>query len=425
MRGSRAAACAFLLVLSMGAMESAESQILEAFDDRYGIPFGEPLIVEPHGVLDNDLLDGENAGESGATASLVSDVQHGTLALNEDGSFTYEIAGDFPGTDQFVYRAEYGSVSDEATVILSACEGGPDVFTCWNENAFTLEVQGLGYTTLHEGFEDDAVWGHVRTPDSAPGVVSQGIEWRSNHPDPPPSNPISTTSGPPHSGVWAVFDPEHGYATGTPTECDVDDPPEHCLYQDGFSGTLESLNGRLHAVGGYLSGTYGANVGISTDGAGPIGGGKLTGGHQFFGVIDARPAGFSSFSFREMDGKVGQALYIFGDDFTIAGELPSAVEPTPSPSSRFRVTPNPATRSTVIEFTLRDPSRTRVEVHDLQGRLVRAIVDEMRPAGRHAIVWDRRGASGIPVADGLYFVRLTVSGSSEAESTTRKLVVID
>ena len=44
------------------------------------------------------------------------------------------------------------------------------------------------------------------------------------------------------------------------------------------------------------------------------------GGHQFFGVIDAGPTGFTEVQFRETDGKVGQALFIWADDFTLLAE---------------------------------------------------------------------------------------------------------
>ena len=40
---------------------------------------------------------------------------------------------------------------------------------------------------------------------------------------------------------------------------------------------------------------------------------------QFIGVIDASATGFTHFEFREVDGKIGQALFIFGDDFTLTG----------------------------------------------------------------------------------------------------------
>jgi hypothetical protein len=44
------------------------AQELVAHDDVYGIPFGISLEVDPFGVLENDTLDGEPAGEAGAHA---------------------------------------------------------------------------------------------------------------------------------------------------------------------------------------------------------------------------------------------------------------------------------------------------------------------------------------------------------------------
>ena len=43
-------------------------------------------------------------------------------------------------------------------------------------------------------------------------------------------------------------------------------------------------------------------------------------------MIDAGPVGITEVQFRELDGKVGQALFIFGDDFTILGEPVAPVQ---------------------------------------------------------------------------------------------------
>ena len=66
-----------LFLLQLAGASSA--QTLLGVEDTYGIPFGLTLEVEPLGVLENDTLDGENAGENGAKASLVSGVSAGTL----------------------------------------------------------------------------------------------------------------------------------------------------------------------------------------------------------------------------------------------------------------------------------------------------------------------------------------------------------
>jgi hypothetical protein len=309
----------FSVLFFLGA--SGHAQTLVVLDDSYGVPLGLPLQVETFGVLDNDTLDDQPVGENGVTAELVNDVSHGMLVLNTDGSFSYTPDSSFNGSDTFIYRAVFNSVISEATVILTACEGGPQLFSCWKEASYLDKVGELGYGTFQEGFENDTTWGSVREPDTAVSVTSRGIQWQANHPDPPANNEITTGTGPARTGLWGIYDPAHGYATGTPQECDIDDPPEHCLYYDGFTGIRQAGQSSLHGVGGFITGFTGANVALILDGDvnNQIDLGKLPGpGHQFFGVIDDSATGFTEFEFRELDGKVGQLNLIFGDDFTFA-----------------------------------------------------------------------------------------------------------
>lgn len=81
--------------------------------------------------------------------------------------------------------------------------------------------------------------------------------------------------------------------------------------------------------------------------------------------------------------------------------------------------PNPFRGSTRFLFDLPSPARVRLEVFDLQGRLVRVVADADMPAGRHAIAWDP-GAGGSSVTVGLYVYRLRAGGFAAA----RKLVVL-
>jgi hypothetical protein len=325
-------------LVSVGAPVFA--QVLVANDDTYSIPYGLSLNVEAFGVLDNDALDGQNAGESGATAQLVSDVSHGTLALASDGSFTYSIGASFDGTDSFVYRASApGAAPVDATVTLTACEGGPEIFTCWNEAAFLAKAAEFGHPSFAEGFEDDAVWGSARSPSTAAGVTSQGIHWRANDfdpthtdppeaPPPPPPNHITTGPGPARTGQWGLFDPDHGYAWGSIATCDVEVPPAHCHTHDGYTLAPSAGSGPLFGAGGYFTGGSLPNVGIVLDGdyLNPIGGGFVA-GYQFFGVLTSNSLGFSEVQFRELDGKTEQLRLLFSDDFTILAEPPQQQVP--------------------------------------------------------------------------------------------------
>jgi hypothetical protein len=155
-----------------------------------------------------------------------------------------------------------------------------------------------------------------------------GIQCETNHPAPSANNEITTGSGPARTGLWGIYDPDHGYAKGTPTECDINNPPEYCLYNDGVTGILQAEQSNLHGVGGFITGFTGANIALILDGDvnNQIVLGKFPGpGHQFFGVVVDGASGFTEFEYRELDGKVGQLRLIFGDDFTIAlcSNLPS------------------------------------------------------------------------------------------------------
>ena len=333
--GNRSAGYLALLLAAISGPANAQNLVAEA--DSYDVPHGEALVVEAFGLLDNDTLDGEAAGENGATAELITDTSHGTLALSSDGSFTYSPGASFNGADTFVYRAVFGGVSDSATVTLTACTGGPQIFTCWKQGAFLAKAAALGHPSFTEGFEADVAWGLARSPNTLPSVSSRGFEWRANdfdpthvdppQPPPPPPNHITTGSGAARTGQWGIYDRGHGYATGTSTECDIDNPPPHCLYHDGFTVKRDTSPSPFYGAGGFFDGTYGANVGVVVEGdwANPVAGLKLGTGYQFFGVIDAGPVGITEVQFRELDGKVGQQLLIFGDDFTILGESDAPV----------------------------------------------------------------------------------------------------
>ncbi|MDD5719907.1 MAG: hypothetical protein PHQ53_09490, partial [Candidatus Krumholzibacteria bacterium] len=62
----------------------------------------------------------------------------------------------------------------------------------------------------------------------------------------------------------------------------------------------------------------------------------------------------------------------------------------------------------------------KLEVLGLDGRLVRILVDGMRPEGRQTAIWNGLDAEGKSAAAGVYLYRLR-SGESE---DTRKMLLI-
>lgn len=94
---------------------------------------------------------------------------------------------------------------------------------------------------------------------------------------------------------------------------------------------------------------------------------------------------------------------------TVATALSVPAEGPRTPAS-VRAAPNPFRDSTSLRFTLARASRVRVDVHDVGGRLVRALGPRLLDAGPHAIAWDGRDDAGREAGAGLYFVRVEGGG---------------
>lgn len=91
------------------------NDVPEATNDSYETDEDTVLETVAPGVLAND----DDADEGSAlTAELDTDVAHGELTLNDDGSFTYTPDADFNGVDSFTYHANDGD-ADSSTVTVT------------------------------------------------------------------------------------------------------------------------------------------------------------------------------------------------------------------------------------------------------------------------------------------------------------------
>jgi hypothetical protein len=70
------------------------------------------------------------------------------------------------------------------------------------------------------------------------------------------------------------------------------------------------------------------------------------------------------------------------------------------------IRPNPFESSTTIAFDLPKPCAVRLEVVDVQGRVVKILTDEAWPAGRHSVVWTGENDAEEAAGPGVYFVRI-------------------
>ena len=75
--------------------------------------------------------------------------------------------------------------------------------------------------------------------------------------------------------------------------------------------------------------------------------------------------------------------------------------------------PNPFASVTTIPFALRRTDHVRLRVFDLQGRLIRTLVDEIRAAGQHEMQFEAQGLSS-----GRYMYRLEGGGAGHSKTMT-------
>ncbi len=68
--------------------------------------------------------------------------------------------------------------------------------------------------------------------------------------------------------------------------------------------------------------------------------------------------------------------------------------------------PNPFAASTNISYILPGESNVTLKIYDLTGKEVITLVDGMKPAGEHNILWNGQNTSGQKVEDGIYFYLL-------------------
>jgi subtilisin family serine protease len=85
---------------------------------------------------------------------------------------------------------------------------------------------------------------------------------------------------------------------------------------------------------------------------------------------------------------------------------PTAAGPTPLVGLALAAVPNPFNPQTTLRYTLPAAGAATLRLYDVQGRLVRTLLEGEQAAGRHTVRWDGRDRLGRAVASGTYLARL-------------------
>ncbi len=146
----------------------------------------------------------------------------------------------------------------------------------------------------------------------------------------------------------------------------------------------------------------------------PANGGTLRADGGQFAFISGRPYRWSHPALRANVWTI--LAQLFGEPASPTG----SAEILPHMTRLHAPVPNPFNPAVQVRFELAHEGRMRLAVYDLQGRLVRSLVDGPGSAGPGSVRWDGRDGRGRPVASGLYFFRLDAAG---AKRTTKAVLL--
>ncbi|MBE0567790.1 MAG: Ig-like domain-containing protein, partial [Krumholzibacteria bacterium] len=82
--------------------------------------------------------------------------------------------------------------------------------------------------------------------------------------------------------------------------------------------------------------------------------------------------------------------------------------------------PNPFNPRTTVAFDLAREGTVRLRIYSVDGRLVRTLVSQSMPAGRHSVVWNGDDDHGRNVATGVYLLRMETPDRAQ----TRKMLLM-
>ncbi len=122
----------------------------------------------------------------------------------------------------------------------------------------------------------------------------------------------------------------------------------------------------------------------------------------------------------EWRGYVTAPLVIDEDsEWTGEGEL-AREAPLPESFELSQNYPNPFNPTTTIKYFLPEVANVELTIVNIMGQTVRTLVSAMQAPGEHAVTWDGRDQSGVPVSSGIYLYRMNAGDFSQ----TRKMVLM-
>ncbi len=121
--------------------------------------------------------------------------------------------------------------------------------------------------------------------------------------------------------------------------------------------------------------------------------------------------------------EAGKAYGTADDPFLISANEPVKIRMEPGRPDHLKLEqnyPNPFNSSTVIQYKINAANYIKLVVYNLQGKMVRTLVDELQNTGRKKAIWNGKDAQGRTVSNGIYIYRLITDRAIK----TKKMILL-
>jgi len=82
--------------------------------------------------------------------------------------------------------------------------------------------------------------------------------------------------------------------------------------------------------------------------------------------------------------------------------------------------PNPFNPETTISFSVMNEAPVSLDIYNVKGQLVRKLVNDVKAAGEHTVVWNGKDNNGRAVSSGVYYYKMTTG----KYSSTKKMILM-
>ncbi|MDD4277894.1 MAG: FlgD immunoglobulin-like domain containing protein [Candidatus Cloacimonetes bacterium] len=123
-------------------------------------------------------------------------------------------------------------------------------------------------------------------------------------------------------------------------------------------------------------------------------------------------------NWRVWNDRIDMGCFEYGSDPWVSNDDP--VLPEPVQLTLLQNYPNPFNPTTTISYSLPEVSKTKLDIYNLKGQLVKSLINADQAAGRHNAIWDGKDSNNHQVASGVYLYRL----SSPSKSLTKRMLLM-